>query len=70
MTNEEMLAAIRALPREGLEEIALFAVGGLWGTGSAYDANKDVRGSDFIDHMSDVLGRVGLTPGEDPEDDK
>jgi hypothetical protein len=68
MTNEEMLERIKDLSRADLEKIALFAVGGLWGTGDGYDADKDVRGSDFIEHMGDVLDRVGLAPGEDPED--
>lgn len=68
-----MLTRIKALPREALEEIAHYAVGALWGMSAdgrkiyAYDLDKDVSGSDFIDHMSGVLDRHGLTPPDEPE---
>ena len=56
----------RELSREALIEIAECAQDGLYwdvrGTQEFWNLDKDVSGSDFIEHMTGVLAKHGLEP--------
>jgi hypothetical protein len=58
----------RELSREALVEIAEYAQGGLFwdirGSREFWNLDKDVRGSDFIEHMTGILAKHDLEPQE------
>jgi hypothetical protein len=60
---------MRDLSREALVEIAEYARGGLYLDigllGEFYNLDKDVSGADFIEHMTNVLGKHDLIPREE-----
>lgn len=60
---DEVLQRLSAVPREALEEVALSAIGGLWGDADGgYDLDNDVSGADFVEHMITVLAAHKLVP--------
>lgn len=60
---EVVIKRLSAASREALEEVALYAIGGLWGdVDGDYDLEKDVRGSDFVEHMTGILTAHQLVP--------
>lgn len=60
---DEVIKRLSAAPRETLQEVVLYAIGGLWGDADGgYDLEKDVRGSDFVEHMTDILAAHQLVP--------
>lgn len=52
----------KTLSREALEEIACYAQAGLLLESDVWSLDKDVNGSDFISHMTEILSKHGLVP--------